>query len=154
MKRQDAGVGDDYNGLCRLVRSRADEIGTGCTPEELAVVGEAFPVLPGDYVAYLSDFGWFTVSSHEVIGFGAGVPAHLDVIRVVGWERERAHPALRPELLPLETNGAGDHYCLDLDLAAGHPVVFWSHDDPLGPDQLPAVVAHSFVAWALGLFPD
>lgn len=116
-------------------------------------MGAAFPVLPGDYVAYLRDFGWFTVASHELIGFGAGVPAHLDVIRVVGWEREGAQPPMSPALLPIENNGGGDHYCIDL-AAPGHPVIFWSHDDPLGPDQLPAVVAPSFEAWALGLFPD
>ena len=146
-------VGDDYDRLFQLVRSRADEIGTACTPSELAAVRSAFDVLPDDYVAYLGDFGWFTVSSHEVIGFGAGVPAHLDVIRVVTWERDLAQPRMSAGLLPIENNGAGDHYCLDL-VAPGHPVVFWSHDDPLGPGQLPAVVAPSFAVWALGLFPD
>ncbi len=144
-------MSDDYEQLCRLIRSRADQVGTGCTPDELAALHEAFGALPGDYVAYLTDFGWITVSHHEVIGFGAGVPAHLDVIKVVTWERERAYPPLRVGLLPLANDGAGDHYCLDLD-APGHPVVFWSHDDPHGPGQLPAVVAPSFVAWALALF--
>ncbi|MDP1819498.1 MAG: SMI1/KNR4 family protein [Acidimicrobiales bacterium] len=145
-------MGDDYDRLCQLVRSRADEIGTGCTPSELDAVRGAFGVLPVDYVAYLGDFGWFTVSSHEVIGFGAGVPAHLDVIRVVTWERELAHPPMSAWLLPLENNGGGDHYCLDL-AAQGSPVVFWSHDDPLGPDQVPAVVAPSFAVWAVAILP-
>ena len=146
-------VGDDYDRLRRLVHSHADEIGTACTPSELAAVRSAFHLLPDDYVAFLGDFGWFTVSSHEVIGFGAGVPAHLDVIRVVTWERELAQPRMSAGLLPIENNGAGDHYCLDL-LVPSHPVVLWSHDDPLGADQLPAVVAPSFAVWALSLFPD
>lgn len=146
-------MGDDYDRLRQLIRSQADEIGTGCSPGELVAVRAAFDLLPEDYVAYLCDFGWFTVSSHEVIGFGAGVPTHLDVIRVVTWERELAQPSMSAGLLPIENNGGGDHYCLDLD-APGHPVVFWSHDDPLGSDELPAVVAPCFAAWALGLFPD
>lgn len=146
-------VGDDYDRLCELVRSRADEIGHGCTPSELVAVRDAFPVLPDDYVAYLSDFGWFAVSPHELIGFGAGVPAHLDVIQVVTWERELAYPPMSAALLPLENNGGGDHYCLDL-AAQGNPVVFWSHDDPDGPDQAPDVVAPTFGAWALDLFED
>jgi hypothetical protein len=142
-----------YDRLCRLVRSRADEIGTGCTASELDAVRGVFGVLPDDYVAYLGDFGWFAVSSHEVIGFGAGVPPHLDVIRVVTWERELAQPPMRAGLVPLGNNGAGDHYCVDL-AAPGHPVVFWSHDDPVGPEQVPAVVAPSFAVWALSLFSD
>lgn len=116
-------------------------------------MGDAFPFLPADYLAYLSDFGWFTVSSHEVIGFGAGVPPHLDVIRVVAWERELAHPPMSAGLLPVENNGGGDHYCLDL-AAEGSPVVLWSHDGPEGSDQVPTVVAPTFGAWAIALFEN
>jgi hypothetical protein len=45
------------------------------------------------------------------------------------------------------------HYCLDL-AAHGSPVVFWSHDDPLGPDQVPDVVAPTLGAWGLTLFAN
>lgn len=75
------------------------------------------------------------------------------MIQVVTWERELAYPSMRAGLLPLENNGGGDHYCLDL-AAHGSPVVFWSHDDLDGPDQLSKVVAPTFGAWALGLFDD
>ena len=144
-------MGDDYDRLRRLIRVRADDIGTGCTTEELVVVRQAFPSLPVAYVSYVTEFGWFTVSSHEVIGFGADVPAHLDLMKVVAWERELAYPPMNPHLLPLESNGAGDHYCLDAE-APTSPVVFWSHDHPSGPRQTPDVVAPTFVDWALGLF--
>lgn len=142
---------DDYVRLSRLIRSRADEVGPGCSTEELDVVRGAFPALPAEYVAYLTDFGWFAVSSREVMGFGANVPARFDVIQIVTWERQQAYPPMSPALLPLENNGAGDHYCLDLR-APTNPVVFWSHDDRQGSDQVPPVVAATFVAWALDLF--
>ena len=52
-----------------------------------------------------------------------GGPAHLDVIRVVTGQGQLAHPRMPAWLLPLENNGGGDHYRLDL-AAQGSPVVF------------------------------
>lgn len=86
-------VPDDVAALCRLIRTQSDQVGTGCTAIELALVGQMFPELPEDHLRYLTDIGWFTTSSHEVIGFGTDVPAHLDVVTVATWERERAEPA-------------------------------------------------------------
>lgn len=141
----------DYAKLQRLIRSRADETGTGCTREQLEVVNQLFCELPVSYASFLKDFGWFRISQHEVIGFGADVPAHLDLIKIATWERELAYPPMSANLLPLENDGAGDHYCLDL-AASTHPVIFWSHDDSEAPHQAPIVVAPNFVAWAMELF--
>jgi hypothetical protein len=140
-----------YDVLRGLIRTRADEIGSGCAAEELDVVRALFGSLPADYAAYLTDFGWFTVSSHEVIGFGGDLPPHLDVVEVTTWERTQAQPALANHLLPLENNGAGDHYCIDLSVSSA-PVVFWSHDHPQGSYQGTPIVAPNFVAWAVRLF--
>lgn len=144
-------MGEDFGVLSGLIRTRADEIGPGCAPEELDVVRALFGSLPADYAAYLTDFGWFTVSSHEVIGFGGDLPRHLNVVEVTTWERAEAQPALADHLLPVENNGAGDHYCIDLAVSSA-PVVLWSHDDPQGSGQETPIVAPSFVAWALRLF--
>jgi len=127
------------------------EVGSGCTPEHLSVVVGFFGWLPPDYVSYLGEYGWFCLSFHEVMGFGLGVPKQLNVIEIARWERELAYPPMPTNLLPLENNGAGDHYCIDL-ANPSNPVVFWSHED--GQDQVPAIVAPSFVTWACDLFDE
>jgi hypothetical protein len=68
------------------------------------------------------------------------------------FERTEAEPPLPHRLLPLENNGAGDHYCIDLS-DPRDPVV-WSHEAAGGVGHRPDVVAPTFVEWALALFEN
>ena len=62
-------------------------------------------------------------------------------------------PALLSNLVPVMSDGAGNHYCLNTSVMQNGecPVIFWDHEQ--GRDQNLGRVAASFDVWLIEL-PD
>jgi cell wall assembly regulator SMI1 len=121
--------------------------GRGATPAAIAesesILGVAFPAVLREY---LRDFGYLSIRHHELFGLGEDVPSYLHMTTVVIEERTRFSPRIPAWLLPIENNGAGDHYCLDLSTNSPDPrILFWSHEQD--ESQSPEVVCASFSEW-------
>ncbi len=104
---------------------------------------------PAAYGAFLARFGWADVGSDTIYGVGRGVPREASVVANAQWERTKAEPRMRTDLIPIFNDGTGDSECLDLRRASREdsPVVLWSHEHPKGERQSPRRVAASFEAW-------
>ncbi len=98
-------------------------------------------ILPADFKAYLSRFGWLEFESEECFGLGVGIPAYLDLVQIVSTERVAGLPC---HLLPIRNNGFGDLDCIDL-MASGldiSVIVCFEHDT-----HAMTVIAHGFDQW-------
>jgi cell wall assembly regulator SMI1 len=135
--------------LIRRLRSfREAEFGRGATPQEIELAEEQLGVgLPVSYKAFLGHFGWVSLEGLEIYGLGEDVPAYLDLLKVTLSERTQMRPRLPSHLLPLMNDGAGNHYCLDVESREQGEcvVVFWDHN--LGESQDPEHVAPNLEAW-------
>jgi len=130
----------------RLGHPHASTLGQGATEEEILAAEQALGVqLKGHYREFLMTFGWGGVDAFEVFGLGAGVPSFLDLVRITHSERSQMRPPLPHTLIPVASDGAGNHYCLDTDARGEPPVVFWNHE--LDETQIPEAEAESFGAW-------
>lgn len=110
------------------LRSHADRRGTGAAESELKELGALWGPLPGDFAAYLKEFGWATVGAYELLGLGKGVEWHQNLVERSRelWRGEGAYK-LPSELLPIYDSGGGWFYCLS-KLHPGHPVVCWAQE--------------------------
>lgn len=136
-----------FKEVVRRLRGRqASTLGGGATEEEILAAEQALGVhLKGHYREFLRTFGWGGVDGLEVLGLGAGVPSFLDLVRITLSERSEMQPQLPHNLIPVASDGGGNHYCLDADAKGEPPVVFWNHE--LDETQIPEVEAESFGAW-------
>jgi SMI1-KNR4 cell-wall len=67
------------------------------------------------YKAFLGHFGWASIEGLELYGLGEDVPAYLDLPEVTLSERTQTRPRLPSRLVTLMNDGAGNHYCLDVE---------------------------------------
>jgi hypothetical protein len=111
---------------------------------------------PASYKAFLTNFGWVRVSFDMLYGLGPDVPAPYELVKNVLCERHEAYPHIPKHLLPILNDGAGNHYCLDTAKFRGDecPVVFWDHEHPDGPDQVPVHISASFDRWLIDLIAN
>ena len=124
------------------------EVGSGASGEAVAAAERTLGVqFPKDYAVFLQTYGWARLICDELYGIGESVPLHLNVITNAIREREDFRPYMPEHLLPVLSDGAGNHYCLDVSqIASGAcPVVFWDHDE--GETQTPNTVGSSFSDW-------
>ncbi len=134
----------------RLVESSSNaEVAVGASEAEIEAAEAALGVrFPPQFRAYLSEFGYLSIAHCEFNGLGAGVPEHVNLVRETLAEREMFRPYIPIHLLPLENNGAGDHFCIDLTAGLEDPpVVFWSHDED--ESQTPEPESDRFSSWLL-----
>ena len=132
----------------RLYSFREAEFGQGATPQEIELAEEQLGVeFPESYKALLEQFGWASIDGLELYGLGRDVPAHLALVKVTLSERTEMRPRLPSHLVPLMNDGAGNHYCLDVESCGQGEcrVVFWDHD--LGESQNPEYVAPNLEVW-------
>jgi|ERR1043166_489468 cell wall assembly regulator SMI1 len=143
----------DIEELQRRIRDFADkDCGAGATPEQVAEAERQLRVtFPPTYRGFLREFGWARFSHQELYGLGRDVPRHLDLLRNTLSERDGMRPALPPSLVPIMSDGAGNHYCLATSEVSGGacPVVIWNHE--LGEDQQPQVASPTFETWLVDL---
>jgi cell wall assembly regulator SMI1 len=125
------------------------QTGQGATDSEIAAAERELGVtFPSVFRSYLAEFGFLEFGSAEFYGLGAGVPAHLNLVRNTVAERTEFHPHIPSHLIPFMPNGGGDHYCVDLSARADDPpVVFWNHE--LDTAQQPEQLADTFSSWLL-----
>ena len=118
--------------LAKVINKHEDvSLGAGLREEEVQLLqGLLSLTLPPDYVQYLQEFGWIEVGSWEFIGFGKGVPIHLDVVHVSNDERANAKCPLPHHLIPIAADGYGNYYCLSASSGGTFlaQVVFWNHE--------------------------
>jgi cell wall assembly regulator SMI1 len=128
------------------------ECGKGASQEEVRIAEINLGVtFPKSFRQFLNEYGWARFGHQELYGLGRDVPAYLELIRNTRAEREKMHPFLLPDLVPLMNDGAGNHYCLDTRMMKEGecPVVFWNHE--LGENQDPERVSDDFVNWIIGI---
>lgn len=90
------------------------EVGKGAPTAAIEAAEKALGIfIRGDYRRFLEHFGWGGVGGIEVYGLGDDVPRHLSLVNITRSERSEMFPRLRPELLPIMNDGAGNLYCLD-----------------------------------------
>jgi cell wall assembly regulator SMI1 len=105
-------------------------------------------VFPLQLKAYLKTFGHLEIGHNALYGLGPGIPDYLSLVKETLGERHTYRPYIPVHLLPIQNDGAGNHYCLDLSSnQEDPPIVFWSHDDD--ESQIPESVADSFTLWLL-----
>ena len=104
--------------------------------------------IEGAYRSFLMQFGWGGVEHLELYGLGKDAPAYLELVAMTQSERTEMNPRLRPALLPVMNDGAGNLYCLDTSVRGEPPVVFWDHTQ--GTDQVPELEAADFASWLSG----
>ena len=135
--------------LIRRLRSfRQAEFGRGATLQEIELAEQQLGVeFLRSYKAFLEQFGWASLEGLELYGLGEDVPVYLDLVKVTLSERTQMWPRLPSRLLPLMNDGAGNHYCLDVESGEQGecPVVFWDHN--LGESQDPEYVAPNLEVW-------
>ncbi len=135
--------------LIRRLRScREAEFGRGATPQEIEQAEKRLGAqLPESYKAFLGHFGWASLEGLELYGLADDVPAYLNLARVTLSERTQMRPRLPSRLVPLMNDGAGNHYCLDVESGEQGEcaVVFWDHN--LGESQDPEYVSPNLEAW-------
>ncbi len=132
----------------RLHSLREAEFGQGATAREIKLAEEQLGIeFPDSYKAFLGQFGWASKDGLELYGLGKDVPAYLDLVTVTLSERTEMRPYLPRSLVPLMNDGAGNHYCLDVECGEQGecPVVFWDHT--LGESQDPEHVARDLETW-------
>ncbi|MCE9634812.1 MAG: SMI1/KNR4 family protein [Planctomycetes bacterium] len=147
--------------MCELLaRNPQARRGVGAAPEAVNAAEAALGIsLPEVVRALFEDLGYAGLPvgrglgqesyGKDTYGLGDGVPRELDLVRNTLSERSDVEPRMPTTLVPLVSNGCGDHYCVDLrSPSADPPVVFWDHE--LGSDQQPAVVSETFSGWLLG----
>jgi cell wall assembly regulator SMI1 len=141
----------DYHNLSQQLRQDpAVQTGKGATQAEVAEAERSLGVwLSESYRRFLCEFGWASLYADELYGLGGDVPDHLDLVRATESERTQMRPRLRRQLVPLMSDGAGNHYCLDTSrlLSGRCPVIFWDHEHELAEDQQPLEQADDFVTW-------
>jgi cell wall assembly regulator SMI1 len=97
---------------------------------------------------YLTTFGHLEIGHHELYGLGPDIPHYLSIVKETVSERKEFRPYIPVHLLPIENDGGGNHYCLDISSTHDDPpIVFWSHDDD--EEQVPDIVSSSFTSWLL-----
>lgn len=137
--------------LKQRLAERADaNFGRGASLQEIQQAEVALGVkFPTALRTYLREFGFISVGCSELFGLGSDVPRYQHLIALTEQERSAFHPCIPTHLLPIENNGAGDHYCLDLSTEySDPPVVLWSHEE--GESQSPEAVCASFTRWLTG----
>jgi cell wall assembly regulator SMI1 len=136
-----------------LIKAFGDkECGHGVTSQEIAdTENELGGFFPQSYKRFLRQFGWARFRHEELYGLGSGVPAYLELVRNTVAERFEMQPSLRPSLIPIMNDGAGNHFCLDTSRTSDCecPVVFWDHEQ--GADQEPETVSETFDGWLIDL---
>lgn len=78
---------------------------------------------PESLRSYVRKLGWVEAGSLEFYGLGAGVPRHLDIVRLC--ESEWSDGGLPRTLIPVLNDGGGNLYCVDTNGAGA--VVYWDH---------------------------
>jgi hypothetical protein len=137
----------DFQQLARELRHHETaSFGRGAGEAEISSAEEALGVrIGGHYRQFLLLLGWGGVESIEVFGLGSDVPPFLDQVAITRSERTEMQPALPKHLLPVASDGGGNHHCLDTAVRGEPPVVLWNHE--LAEDQVPELEAESFGAW-------
>jgi cell wall assembly regulator SMI1 len=98
--------------------------------------------------SYLKNFGYLVIAHKELYGLGPDIPDHLSIVKETLAERKIFRPYIPVHLLPMQNDGGGNHYCLDLSSSHENPpIVFWSHEDD--ENQIPDKVSESFTSWLL-----
>lgn len=102
---------------------------------------------PKPLVAYLEHIGWMQLGDREFFGLGADVPSHLELTSITRSEREDSGCPIPHSLIPLQNDGAGNLYCMDVSAEPNRRgrIFFWDHE--LGVRQRPEKVAHSWTEW-------
>jgi cell wall assembly regulator SMI1 len=123
--------------------------GVAATEKEIesaeSELGITFPL---ELKAYLIVFGHLEIGHHELYGLGLNIPDYLSIVKETLLERHQFRPHIPVHLLPIQNDGAGNHYCLDLSVGIEDPpIVFWNHDGD--ETQTPDVVSSSFTSWLL-----
>jgi cell wall assembly regulator SMI1 len=96
------------------------EVGSGASAEAIQAAEQSLEVrLPKDYDAFLRTYGWARLMYDELYGVGDSVPEHLDLIANTVRERVDFRPYLPKYLVPVLADGAGNHYCLDVQWFSG-----------------------------------
>jgi cell wall assembly regulator SMI1 len=135
--------------LIRRLRSLNGAVfGQGASPQEIAQAEQELGAeFPESYRAFLLRFGWGGVEHLELYGLGQDVPDYMNLIKVTLSERTEMKPRLPHRLVPIMNDGAGNHYCLDVEYSQQGecPMVYWDHN--LSVSQDPQYVARNFEAW-------
>lgn len=128
-----------------------EEIRKGVAASDLAIddaesaLGVTFP---RQLKTYLKILGHLEIGHRQLYGLGSGIPDYLSIVKETLAERKEFRPYIPLHLLPLENDGGGNHYCLDLSSAHDDPpVVFWTHEDD--EQQTPEAVSNAFTSWLL-----
>jgi SMI1-KNR4 cell-wall len=128
------------------------ECGQGAEPSEIAngerILGVTFSQ---SYRHFLSHVGWARFAHEQLYGLGTDVPTHLDLVRITLAERSEFEPLTPQHLIPIMSDGMGNHYCLDTSEMKNQecPVVFWDHEQ--SSEQVPEKTADTFDTWLVDL---
>jgi hypothetical protein len=138
------------NKIRSLVESSSNaQVGGGVSEAEVSEAERLLGIhFPTQLRAYLLQLGFLNVAHYEFYGLGEGLPKYLDIVLETLAERHEFRPYLPKHLIPIQNNGAGDHYCLDLSSSMDDPpVVFWSHEED--ESQTPEPEGECFSLWLL-----
>jgi cell wall assembly regulator SMI1 len=103
-------------------------------------------VFPLQLKIYLKTFGRLEIGYHDLYGVGSTIPDYLSIVKETLSERKEFRPYIPVHLLPIENDGSGNHYCLDVSSVHDDPpVVFWNHEND--EEQIPEPVSNSFTSW-------
>ena len=141
---------DWINQVRLLVESSENaQVGIGASEQEVNEAETSLGVrFPSYFRAYLLEFGVLSVAHREFYGLGAGVPTYLHLVIETLAERHQFRPYIPKHLIPVENNGGGDHYCIDLSAELEDPpVVFWNHTQD--ESQVAQPEAECFSSWLL-----
>lgn len=122
----------------------------GTTKSEIRRVLRVLKVrLPNNYIAFLLKCGWADINGDVLYGLGHKIADRHSMFEQALSESVDMQPPMPHRLIPLMSDGAGNHECLDTSKINGDdcPVVLWQHDHPRGELQVPKRVSASFTAW-------
>lgn len=136
--------------LHALIKSH-ENVGMG-TPVGDTEIDEAQAALEIDFPlqlkSYLKAFGHLEIGHNEIYGLGSDIPDYLSLVKETLAERKTFRPYIPAHLLPIQNDGSGNHYCLDLSSnQEDPPIVFWSHEGD--ESQIPEEVSATFTSWLL-----
>lgn len=104
-------------------------------------------MLPDDFKFFLENHNSFSLGGSTVYGLGDEFRgASLD--KIYQFEHFQAENPMPEPLLPFSPDGAGNHYCLDLESLSNGitPVLFWQHDLDYSKSDI-EITNESFTDW-------
>ena len=146
-----------YQELSTRLAGLATDRGAGANDRAVDTAEERIGRFPGEYRAFLHEYGWVGVSSYEIYGLGDDVPPYLDVVRVTLAERTEPAVPLPANFVCVMNNGAGALISFKALDPADHdtqrsPILSWDHNS--AATRVPEELAESFTDWLMDLLAD